>query len=446
MTSIRQAVPDDYPAIRHVLDLAFGEEPVSALVEDLRRCPGFVPELELVADDGDVVGHVMLTWNRFLLDSGGHRPALVVAPLAVRPDRQRRGIGRALIAGAIDLVRATGEPFALLEGDPAYYGRLGFIAGQAYGIRPPSPTVPEEGNQLHPLSPPDPALSGRVLYDEAFWANAGSGLPEDTDPDGGCPLPYLFHFAQLCGWIEAVAYGADLAPAVPSCPDWTLRDLLVHLRGMCESATSYVATGRCPDAGEPIDDPTGESTEDPRPSFAEAWRETFEILAAFPPTTPSNGWVVQGWTVGRWRRRMAHEAAVHAWDVLAAVPDGRVSSRIGWKIDEDLAVDGIDFVLWMARVILDDRNDGQAVEGGEGPTRCVRIAVPHGRSWTLGARPGRIVALDGIDDVRPEVVIEGSASDIYLWLWGRTDQGRLHCDGDGETASLLVEQVRSALV
>jgi putative acetyltransferase len=60
---------------------------------------------------------------------------LALAPLAVSPDFQRRGIGTALARAGLDACRKQGVPFVFVLGNPAYYSRFGFRPANASGIR-----------------------------------------------------------------------------------------------------------------------------------------------------------------------------------------------------------------------------------------------------------------------------------------------------------------------
>ena len=88
------------------------------------------PELELVAVVGDeVVGHVMAARG----DIGG-REAVAVAPLAVGPSHQGKGIGSALMIELLRRAEAAGLPLIVLLGNPGYYERFGFEASGPLGI------------------------------------------------------------------------------------------------------------------------------------------------------------------------------------------------------------------------------------------------------------------------------------------------------------------------
>src|SRR5690606_9780892 len=99
-------------------------------------------------------------------------PALSLAPLSVRPDHQRRGVGRALLESACAAAQADGVPFVLVEGDPAYYRNRQFLAGSSVGLRRASEHTPDFGFQVRLLAahdPADPGQRGRVQYPEVFW-------------------------------------------------------------------------------------------------------------------------------------------------------------------------------------------------------------------------------------------------------------------------------------
>ena len=88
-----------------------------------------------------------------------------------RPIGQRRGIGAALVGAVTALVDASGEPLVVLEGRPAYYGRLGFEFSVPHGIHIKLPDwAPREAAQMMRLTNYDPAIRGTVVYPPAFTA------------------------------------------------------------------------------------------------------------------------------------------------------------------------------------------------------------------------------------------------------------------------------------
>jgi putative acetyltransferase len=164
--------PDETAAIGTVVAAAFGSTAEAVLVERIRASAGYAPEASLVADAGGrIVGHVML--SRVALAEGEHadaiRPILCLSPLAVAPEWQRRGVGSALVAEAVDVAERAGEPLVVLEGSPAYYGRLGFEWSVPHGITIDLPSwAPPEAAQVRRLANYDPAYRGRLVSPPAF--------------------------------------------------------------------------------------------------------------------------------------------------------------------------------------------------------------------------------------------------------------------------------------
>lgn len=167
--TIRREATDDAAAIADVVAAAFGSAAEARLVEMIRASAEYVPVLALVAErEGEIVGHVMVSHAR--LESGGDdRRIAMLSPLAVAPDRQRQGIGSALVRAAVALADERGEPLVVLEGSPSYYGQLGFEPSAQYGIELPLPSwAPPEAGQMMRLASYDPTLTGRVVYPAAF--------------------------------------------------------------------------------------------------------------------------------------------------------------------------------------------------------------------------------------------------------------------------------------
>ena len=147
---------------------AFGQPdsgtPVEApLVDALREDGVVVAALSLVALDGDdVVGHVVCSRGQV-----GERPALGLGPLGVLPAHQRRGVGQALMHGGLAAADALQEPAVFLLGDPAYYGRFGFVPARSLGVAPPEAGW-ADFFQARALSAWDGSLRGTFRYAAAF--------------------------------------------------------------------------------------------------------------------------------------------------------------------------------------------------------------------------------------------------------------------------------------
>lgn len=139
---IREAGPDDDGAIRDLIRAAFGlpEGPeVAGLVADLVRDVSARPLWSLVADVGGVpVGHVLFSRVRFD-PPDVVAAAAILAPLAVHPDAQGRGVGGRLVGEGFQRLARAGVGWVFVLGDPAYYSRFGFVPAAGRGFRAPHP-------------------------------------------------------------------------------------------------------------------------------------------------------------------------------------------------------------------------------------------------------------------------------------------------------------------
>lgn len=191
---IRPAGAADATAIRTVVKAAFGAadpahgDEITALVDDLSAQDlwraQFVAEAggEAGGEAGDptsVVGHVGL--SHAWLDA---RRALVdvwlLSPLSVLPEHQRRGVGAALLAAALEGARAAGSPLVFLEGSPSYYGSRGFERASPLGFEPASRRTPDAAFQVARLDTHEEWMTGRLIYRDVWWEHDSAGL---RDPD-----------------------------------------------------------------------------------------------------------------------------------------------------------------------------------------------------------------------------------------------------------------------
>lgn len=159
---VRPETPADYEAIAAVVRSAFVDEPeVADVVEALRASDEYRPAFSLVAEeDGEIVGHVMLSG----LPIDGER-AVQLSPLAVRPDRQRLGVGSTLVRDVLAAAAEAGERLVCVEGDPRYYSRFGFRVSTELGVEAPHGR-PKWAFQALALS--DEYPRGRATYPPAF--------------------------------------------------------------------------------------------------------------------------------------------------------------------------------------------------------------------------------------------------------------------------------------
>lgn len=147
---IRPETPRDIEAVRRVNQLAFGRHDEALLVDALRD--GGFARASLVAElagedasayatnaDGPgsgIVGHILFSEMAIVTDSG-LLPALALAPMAVLPEWQRRGIGSLLVRRGLEECRAAGERIAIVLGHPEFYPRFGFSSELARPLAAP---------------------------------------------------------------------------------------------------------------------------------------------------------------------------------------------------------------------------------------------------------------------------------------------------------------------
>ena len=133
----------------------------------------------VVEQGGHVLGHVGL--SRAWVDARRELVEVwVLSPLSVLPERQKEGIGTALVGAAIETARESGVPVLFLEGSPVYYGARGFERGSAHGFGRPSVRIPDPAFQVVVLPAHEPWMTGQLVYCDPFWALDCVGL---RDPE-----------------------------------------------------------------------------------------------------------------------------------------------------------------------------------------------------------------------------------------------------------------------
>ena len=136
---IREANVSDGDAIRSIHLSAFDaveREIVAKLAVDLLSERTMPPTIALVAETGgDAIGHV--AFSPATTDVANGPKVYILAPLAVRPDHQKRGVGSLLVGDGKRRLSDMGVDVLLVYGDPEYYGRFGFSVAAAERFIPP---------------------------------------------------------------------------------------------------------------------------------------------------------------------------------------------------------------------------------------------------------------------------------------------------------------------
>jgi len=133
MPDIRDSQPSDLPAIEAVHRGAFPTDLEARLVRLLvERGQDAV---SLVAVEGaQIVGHVLFSPATIEVNGQVVATGLGLAPVAVLPAFQNRGLGSALIRAGLAACRQLSTPFVVVLGEPAYYARFGFDPASRHGL------------------------------------------------------------------------------------------------------------------------------------------------------------------------------------------------------------------------------------------------------------------------------------------------------------------------
>jgi uncharacterized protein (TIGR03083 family) len=230
-------------------------------------------------------------------------------------------------------------------------------------------------------------------------------------------LPLTRHLDGLRDAMVAFVRYADragLQAPVPTCPDWTVRDLVAH-QGMVHRWAAALVRGE-QDVDPEALEAAGRTELDPLEWLRDGVIELAETLTRAPADTHALVFLNDAPAPREfWARRQCHETTMHAVDALSAALGRAARAEETW-IDTDVAVDGIAEQLGGFRtrprsrlrceedsvlvVAPDDVPDWWRVDLGPGPARTARRAGPReSGDW----------------------VLEGSAVELYLRLWNRSD-------------------------
>lgn len=138
--TIRQETKGDFKEVFEVNHIAFGQDNEAKLVDALRNNPTvFVPELSLVATDNNnkIVGHILFTKINIKNDKGNINESLGLAPMAVKPELQKSGIGGQLIRKGLEVSKDLGFTSVIVLGHEHYYPKFGFEPANKWDIKAP---------------------------------------------------------------------------------------------------------------------------------------------------------------------------------------------------------------------------------------------------------------------------------------------------------------------
>ncbi len=166
---IRQETDHDYSQVYTLIKEAFalaehsdGKE--QDLVVDLRKNKeAFIPKLSLVAEEeGKIIGHILFTKMKV-----GEDEVLALAPLSVKPEYQRQGIGTKLILEGHRIARDLGYTHSVVLGSEEYYPRAGYLPAEKFDIIVPEGIPPQNYMAINLVSC-DKQIRGKVSYAKEF--------------------------------------------------------------------------------------------------------------------------------------------------------------------------------------------------------------------------------------------------------------------------------------
>lgn len=136
--AIRKEIETDFSDVYELNKAAFGQDTEAKLVDLLRKSTAFIPNLSLVATDSDtVVGHILFTKIKINDENGKEYDSLALAPMAVKPELQKQGIGGQLIKYGLAAASELGHKSVIVVGHEQYYPKFGFLSAGRWKIKAP---------------------------------------------------------------------------------------------------------------------------------------------------------------------------------------------------------------------------------------------------------------------------------------------------------------------
>jgi uncharacterized protein (TIGR03083 family) len=225
---------------------------------------------------------------------------------------------------------------------------------------------------------------------------------------------------------------AGLGAAVPTCPDWSVRDLVAHQGMVHRWATLLLRGGWSLDADAAAFEAEGRAAVDPLEWLRDGVIDLAETIASVPADVRAPVFLEDAPAPREfWARRQCHETTVHAVDALAASLGRRPTGAETW-IGNDLAVDGIDELL--AGFLTRPRSRLRC------EAESLLVVAPHDvPDWwlvRLGPHPATTERRRGAHPERSlaDWEVEGGAVEVYLALWNRSDRPGLDAGWQERTA------------
>ncbi|MDH6368830.1 GNAT family N-acetyltransferase [Paenibacillus sp. VTT E-133280] len=169
---IRQEKVQDINEVYHLIQKSFenaehSDHDEHNLVNRLRSSTKFIPELSLVAEyENKIVGHILFT--EILV---GDQTLVALAPVAVLPEMQSKGIGKLLIIEGHKIARQLGYKGAVVLGHDKYYPKFGYKKASQYGIKAPFEVSDANFMAIELMNGGLSDVQGVVEYAKEFFGN-----------------------------------------------------------------------------------------------------------------------------------------------------------------------------------------------------------------------------------------------------------------------------------
>jgi len=165
---IRPETNRDYAKITEINDLAFEQQNEGILITKLRKSKNYIRELSLVAEVGcEIIGHILFYPIKINSDSSTYK-SLALAPMAVHPFYQNKGIGSNLVNEGLKLAKKQNFKSVIVVGHPEYYPRFGFVPASKWNIKAPFEVPDNAFMALELIKNELSNKSGVVEYSEEF--------------------------------------------------------------------------------------------------------------------------------------------------------------------------------------------------------------------------------------------------------------------------------------
>ncbi|HAX50133.1 MAG TPA: N-acetyltransferase [Ignavibacteria bacterium] len=171
----------DYDTISEINRLAFGREEEANLVNAIRKTKSYEFGFSLVAVKEDIIlGHVLFS-RGFITHRGRRFKCLILGPIAVHPEHQRKGIGKALVNEGLERAKEVGFGAVIVVGDPAYYSAFGFKPAGGMRLRT-TLGIPDENFMAKEISRNAlRGILGTVMFPREFLALAEADRKREAE-------------------------------------------------------------------------------------------------------------------------------------------------------------------------------------------------------------------------------------------------------------------------